>query len=72
MTTGVVLWIFPAYGREYHGPAQALEAWQAGLDFQMGCKFGPYCSIRDLAEIKKEYSDVRLCISGSYNTFISL
>jgi hypothetical protein len=71
MTTAVV-WLFPAYGREYHAPAQALEAWQAGLDFQVGSKFGPYCSIRDLAELKLWEQSVRLCFSRSTNMFIEL
>jgi hypothetical protein len=72
MTTDAVWWLFPAYGREYHSPAQALEAWQAGQDFQMGDKFGPYCSIRDLPELKLWGQSIRLCFSRSPNVFIEL
>ena len=70
--TQTIFWLIPAYGREYHSAADAILDWQAGKDFQIFDLFGPYCSIRDLAEIKKEYSDVRLCISSSYTTFIAL
>ena len=42
-----VLRAYPAYGRQYADPGQALEAFHAGKDFSASRQGGPYFSIRD-------------------------
>lgn len=42
----------PAYGRRYTTEEAALTHWKRGLDFKIAG--GPYCSILDIAEMKKQ------------------
>ena len=44
-----VLPLEPAYGRQYHGPREAYNAWWDGSDWKI--HQGPYCSIRDSDKI---------------------
>ena len=50
------MWLIPAYGRQYKTREQALKDWQAGKDFQI--EGGPYCSIRDVDLMRREYSNI--------------
>ena len=50
------VFLLPAYGRVYNSKQQALSAWQAGKDFQI--YNGPYCSIRDVDELRQMSSGV--------------
>ena len=45
--------LVPAYGRTYKTKKEALSDWKAGKDFKI--KVGPYCSIRDLADMKADF-----------------
>ncbi|CAB4134454.1 hypothetical protein UFOVP273_73 [uncultured Caudovirales phage] len=47
--------LFPAYGRKYKTPDAVLRDWNDGKDFQL-LRGSPYCSIRDLEQIKSMYS----------------
>ena len=44
-----VLFLLPAYGRQYHTKKEALNAWDSGKDFQI--YQGPYCSKRDINKL---------------------
>jgi len=44
----------PAYGRDYPTAEEILEAWEAGKDFRFAYG-GPYFSIRDIENLKKDY-----------------
>lgn len=46
------LFLRPAYGRNYKSQQQALKDWNGGFDFKI--VNGPYCSNRDIAEIKRQ------------------
>lgn len=46
------LFLRPAYGRNYQTQASALKDWNGGKDFKI--QNGPYCSIRDMAEIRRQ------------------
>ncbi len=59
------LYIVPAYGRKYQTQEQALQDWQAGKDFKVDCG-GPYCSIRDIASMQREFGEVRLVYRSDY------
>ena len=50
------VFLLPAYGRKYTSRQQALKAWQDGKDFQI--YNGPYCSIRDIQELRRISSGV--------------
>jgi hypothetical protein len=50
------MWLVPAYGRQYKTREHALKDWQSGKDFQI--EGGPYCSIRDLDLMRREYSNI--------------
>ena len=49
----MILILIPAYGRKYETEVEAFEAWQSGADFKI--EDGPYCSIRDIDLIRKNY-----------------
>ncbi len=51
--------LLPAYGRSYSTIMQVEQAWHKGADFQMGVG-GPYCSIRDMIALKREYYAIYL------------
>ena len=55
--------LIPAYGREYNSIVEALKDWEDGKDFQV--YNGPYCSVRDLEKMTKDFSKVVLVI-GMY------
>jgi hypothetical protein len=48
--------LVPAYGRVYASKEKALEAWDEGKDFRI--QGGPYCSIRDIAALKRTNNHV--------------
>ncbi len=50
--------LIPAYGRRYFSIEEALEQWKSGVDFRIFG--GPYCSIRDLENMKKDFSIIEL------------
>lgn len=51
-----------AYGRRYLSIDAALKDWNAGKDFLI--LGGPYCSIRDIELLQKEYAAGMLYING--------
>lgn len=53
-----ILTILGAYGRVYHTTDRMLVAWRAGKDFKI--LNGPYCSIRDIDSLTKDYTIVQL------------
>jgi len=46
--------VIPAYGRVYSSKDEALSEWAAGKDFKL--TKGPYCSIRDIENLRWDYS----------------
>lgn len=46
MILGTSVTVTPAYGRDYHSAAEAVDAWHGSYDFRIGTD-GPYCSRRD-------------------------
>ncbi len=56
--TETAVYLFPGYGRAYPDNLAMLRDWEAGKDFRIAG--GPYCSIRDLETLKKEYDRVFL------------
>lgn len=52
--------LLPAYGRKYATIVQALQDWNAGKDFKI--YGGPYCSIRDITELRETSSNIYLVI----------
>ena len=50
------LFLTAAYGRKYTSREQAVKDWQAGKDFKIDD--GPYCSIRDIELMRKEFSNI--------------
>lgn len=50
--------LIPAYGREYKTIDDALVDWEGGKDFQI--YNGPYCSIRDLDRMIRDFGKVVL------------
>lgn len=50
--------LIPAYGRRYKDIQDAIQAWESGVDFRIFG--GPYCSIRDLDNMKKDFSIIEL------------
>lgn len=51
-----VLEATPAYGRTYADSVELLAAWNGGKDFRI--KNGPYFSIRNLEQLKREYTHI--------------
>lgn len=49
----MMMQLIPAYGRTYKTEADMLQGWKDGKDFMVWN--GPYCSIRDVELMKKEY-----------------
>lgn len=47
--------LIPAYGRKYTNANFMLEDWLQGKDFQI--YRGPYCSIRDIERLKRDYPE---------------
>lgn len=62
--------LIPAYGRVYATEAEMLKDWQGGKDFRI-LPFGPYCSVRDLFELKMGSSSITLW-DGNTDVTISL
>jgi hypothetical protein len=60
----------PAYGRSYPTIKAALEDWAEGKDFKIWS--GPYCSIRDIEFLKKDFSIIEIWnnLSGSETAII--
>ena len=58
--------IVPAYGKRYKTNGQMLDAWKAGKDFQI--RKGPYCSIRDMKELRK--SSARILLTRDYFEYV--
>ena len=54
----MILILIPAYGRKYENESACFEDWQNGADFKI--ENGPYCSIRDLDLIRKNYPVVSI------------
>ena len=54
----MILILLPAYGRKYETQGDCFEAWQSGVDFKI--EGGPYCSIRDIDLIRKNYSVISI------------
>jgi len=53
-----------AYGRRYKEPSKALKDWKDGKDFII--VLGPYCSIRDLPDLKRMSNEIVIrCDDGS-------
>lgn len=48
--------VVPAYGRMYNKKETMVNDWNEGKDFKI--LSGPYCSIRDLETMKKEFGIV--------------
>jgi hypothetical protein len=59
------LYIVPAYGRKYATVEQALQDWHCGKDFKIDCG-GPYCSIRDIESMRKQFKEIRLAYRFDY------
>ena len=47
----------PAYGRSYKTQDEMLKDWNDGKDFRISSS-GPYCSIRDLDQMKSVASSI--------------
>lgn len=58
--------IVPAYGKLYKTNDEMLDAWKAGKDFQV--RKGPYCSIRDMKELRK--SSARILLTRDYFEYV--
>ena len=57
------LFLQAAYGRSYATAEAAICAWKAGKDFLI--VGGPYCSIRNIKEMEKEFpSGIYILYSG--------
>jgi hypothetical protein len=54
------VYLFPAYGRQYFGFAELIQDWKTGKDFSVSGFGGPYCSIRDLELLQKQYTKIFL------------
>lgn len=54
-----------AYGRTYTETSKAAIDWQKGLDFKI--VNGPYCSIRDVATLKRLNDEVIIRCNNGIN-----
>lgn len=50
--------LIPAYGRTYNTAADAVADWNGGSDFKIAN--GPYCSVRDIDAMRKQFGTVAL------------
>lgn len=65
-----------AYGRVYRTMGQAVNAWNAGKDFQMmvqreghtNWEIGPYTSIRDYTVLSRDFVSIELCYNPFYGS----
>lgn len=53
-----ILLIVPAYNRKYGSYEEAISDWEEGYDFKV--TGGPYLSIRDMDEIKKNWDGISI------------
>lgn len=52
------IYLIPAYGKQYKTKQEVINAWKAGVDFKI--VNGPYCSIRDLEKLKRDFDNVSI------------
>lgn len=62
MTFSKTLILVGAYNRTYFNEADLLKDWLGGKDFKV--LSGPYCSIRDIEELKTKFN--RIVISYDF------
>jgi hypothetical protein len=55
--------LLPAYGDQYNSKEEVLKAWNEGKDFKIAGG-GPYCSIRDLNTLLKNFDKIKIRYIG--------
>jgi len=60
-----ICFLSPAYGKTYRTLEQLIQGWRDGHDFKIGG--GPYCSIRDIEELKKQFDKIEIIYTGCEN-----
>jgi len=60
--TKTVVYLIPAYGRTYPDNLHMRKDWDNGKDFRISG--GPYCSIRDLPKMRKDWDEIYLFNPG--------
>lgn len=68
MILSKTLILVAAYGRNYSDEAELLKDWLEGKDFKF--LSGPYCSIRDIEELKTKFHRIIISYDFGRQTYI--